>query len=181
MNALPLLPLQVSDSSFGSPADFDRTASHLVFRIDEQPYACAITPIQRLLRFDDASVQPSPSGAPAWEAGRLTFEDEAEGIPLVSLRTLWELPPMPHANRGRQSMLVLSVADTRLALLVDECLRVLPSLPAGSAQFRVPASLKGALGAAFESVVPWEESLLVILDLENLIQAPTSGIAWERQ
>ncbi len=170
-------------SSEGAPA----TATiwqqpHLVFEVAEHPYACPITSIQQLLCAADARVSGRETDVPAWEIGRLTLQDAASGIPVVSLRALWGLPALQLLNRQREALLVVQVHDQRVALLVDACVCVLSSLPAAATGFVVPAALKGERGGGLGVAVPWRQSLLVTLELQELFQTkrPKNSLTHER-
>jgi chemotaxis signal transduction protein len=160
------------------PAVADRVQAfpHVVFAVDAHPYACPITHIDRLLRRVDAPVRPSADGAPAWEAGRLVTAPEEIGIPVVSLRTLWVVPSSsPEPAAERQALLVVKISGGVFALLVDSCLCVLPALPPDSVRFQLPAALKGGRGSAFQAAMPWNKSLLVVLELEELFPASAAA------
>jgi len=140
----------------------------LIFAVDGQPYACPIERIQRLLRLADAVVRPGRPDDPAWEAGRLA--GPSGEIPIVSLRSLWGLPPLEEtAVVDRQALLVVEVVGQPRALQVDACLRVVPSLPPEPSRFRLSPEIKGARGQVFKTAIPWEKSLLVILEVNDLL------------
>lgn len=143
--------------------------SHLIFEVDGEPYACPIHYIERLMRCADASIQPPLPDAPPWQTGRLLAEGQESEIPIVSLRTLWGLP----ANVGpadREALLIVNLSGQILALLVDACLSVLPSLPADAGRFDLPAAIRGSRGAVFQSAVAWQDSLLILLQMNSLLQ-----------
>jgi chemotaxis signal transduction protein len=147
---------------------------HLVILIDQQPYACPVVQIERLIRLPDANILPKSENAPAWEAARLKMADGVE-IPVVSLRTQWGLPPLSdYGDWTRQALLITPVAGRPIALLVDSCVCVLPTLPAREVRYQLPSALKKAAGAAFQYVTPWKKSLLVILEMKALF----SGSSW---
>jgi chemotaxis signal transduction protein len=150
---------------------------HLVFDVNGQPYACPIGKIQQLMRCVDASLRQSPPGAPSWEAGRVATGKEGEGIPVVSLRALWNLPRLTEAaSRERQAILIVDLAGKTYALLVDACRCVLSRLPQGFARFLLSPALQSTHGRAFKLATPWEQSLLVVLNLDALLDnaAPAS-------
>ena len=157
-------------------APIRRDTAHLVFSVAGQPYACPIGRVQRLLRRADAPVKPGPADAASWEAGVLA--GPGEEIPVVSLRALWGLPALAgQAGIDRQALLVAEISGQTRALLVDACLKVVPWLPADTARFRLPPALKGERGRAFATAMPWEKTLLVLLELNDLlpVQPGTGG------
>jgi chemotaxis signal transduction protein len=115
--------------------------SHLVFEVASEFYACPINDIERLLRCADAEVRPSEVNAPSWEAGLLMDRSGETGIPIVSLRALWGLPTKG-GQADKEALLVVRVAGQLVALLVDACLSVLPSLPVESARFELPSPFR---------------------------------------
>jgi chemotaxis signal transduction protein len=144
---------------------------HLVFMIDHQPYACPVTQIERLLRLPDATIHPKAENAPASEAARLEMPDGSE-IPVISLRTQWSLPPLSdYADWTRQALLITAAAGEPFALLVDNCICVLSSLPSQEVRYRLPSALKKAAGAAFQYVLPWNKTLLVIIEMKALFSS----------
>jgi len=145
--------------------------SYLVFEVDGQPYACPIDQIEHLMLLEDAPLRPSPEGSPSWQVGLLETREEPEGIPTVSLRTLWALPALPEAaNRKWQAILIVRLSGRRHALLVDGCRAVLSRLPQKSMRFRFSTALKGVNGRAFDLAMPWKQSLLVVLNLDELVK-----------
>jgi chemotaxis signal transduction protein len=163
------------DATTGHPlSQSDWESPHLVFAVDSQPYACPLTLVGRLMRYADAVVNPSPVGSPSWEVGSLEAGDSS--LPVISLRTLWQLPPLENqGGNERQALVVASIKDQPTALLVDSCLCVLSSLPFASGPFHVPPALKGAHGDAFQTITPWKGSLLVTLALDQLIETNPPG------
>ncbi len=150
-------------------APLRRDTAHLVFSVAGQPYACPIDRVQRLLRRADAPVKPGSADAASWEAGVLASAGEEE-IPVLSLRALWGLPALAEqAGIDRQALLVAEISGQRRALLVDACLKVVPWLPADTTRFRLPPALKGDHGRAFATAMPWEKTLLVLLELNDLL------------
>lgn len=160
----------------GSKESIRALQPYLVFLLDSEPYACPVDGIHRLLRLEDAQVLPSADEAPSWEAGRLRLrEQDASGIPIVCLRSLWGLPPLARKADGvRRALLVVNVHGQQYALRVDACLSVISNLPPESNRFLLPAALKGTRGAAFRSATPWRDSLLVFLEVNKLMAAATS-------
>ena len=155
---------------------FGDDAPHLVFDVDAHPYACPIGKILHLVRCGDAYLRLSPAGAPFWEAGRLVTEGDEEGIPVASLRALWGLSPLTEAaSRERQAILIVSLAGRQHALLVDGCRCVLSHLPQGLARFRLPSALQRARGRAFKLATPWRQSLLVVLEVDELLASAPGG------
>ncbi len=154
---------------------------HLVFAIDSQPYACPVKGIERLMRFADTTVNPNPPGAPAWEVGQLEIEDRY--LPVISLRSLWALPPLKTGivEHERQALVVATVESDTVAVLVDSCICVIPHLPPAASLFHLPAALKGARGLASEAVAPWNGALLVVLKLDRLLQGKPPGERHPRQ
>jgi chemotaxis protein histidine kinase CheA len=152
---------------------------YLILLVDAEPYACPIGVVERLMRRADAPVRPSDPAAPMWETGRLVLPTEPSGIPVVSLRALWNLPPVADtAAAERQALIVVEAAGQRWALEVDACLSVVSGLAEQTARFVLPRALKGGAGGAFRSVVPWGGSLLVVLDINALLDseaAPSRG------
>jgi chemotaxis signal transduction protein len=143
-----------------------------VFEVGAQPYACPIARIQRLLRFADVSMDPSPAGAPAWEVGRLALENDEEGIPVVSLRALWGFPVLAEtAGQKQEAILIVSLAGRRHALLVDVCPCVIPRLPEGAARFLLSPALQSLHGRTFKLATPWKRALLVVLELDELLES----------
>jgi len=141
---------------------------HLTFLIDGQPYACPIAQVQHLLRLVDAKTHEHAGECAPWETGTCLELRKGDSIPIVSLRQLWGLPPIQQGAGDRQALLISDVQGQRIAFLVDACLCVLPRLP-GKARFQVPAALKGGQGAALKAATIWDKSLLVTIDLEQLL------------
>jgi chemotaxis signal transduction protein len=162
-------------------------APHLVFMVDSQPYACPIQQIERLIRLADARVRKSPEDAPAWEHGRFTLQNEAGEIPILSLRNFWGLPPLKdEAGEARQALLVSNLTGQPAGLLVDSCRCVLSNLPPKAYRYELPTALMAANGRALRLVTPWKESLLVVLELKELLPAkveeePRTGLTPELQ
>jgi chemotaxis signal transduction protein len=160
-----------------------RTDSYLVFEVDGQPYALPIDRIERLMRLDDVSLRPRAAAAPGWELGRLATQEEGEGLPVASLRSLWGLPALSQGTQQKwQAILVVNGAGRQHALLVDECRCVLSQLARGGRGFEFPAALRGERGQAFHQATVWAQSLLIVLDLEALLRPvaeayPLSGSA----
>ena len=143
---------------------------HLAFMVDGHPYACPITQVQHLMRFLDARTHDQAGEPAPGEIGKTLSLGGADNIPIVSVRRLWDLPPMPEGGGDRQALLIVDVNHRRTAFLVDSCLCVLPRLP-GATRFQVPDVLRGAHGAALQAAAIWDQSLLVTVDLERLLPA----------
>ena len=158
------------------PLGADASVPHLVFTVDAQPYACPITRVERLMLLSDARILPRSNDAPAWEVGRLAARKESEEMPVVSLRALWGSQPLVQpAGLDFQALLIVNLAGHPTALLVDTCLNVAPKLALESAGFRLPSRIQGARGRAFRVAIPWKETLLIILELNNLLQTNVVG------
>ena len=165
-------PAEAVGVQAGASADFGESSPHLVFDVGTQPYACPIGQIQRLLRRADAAIHESAAPEAAWEAGRLATEDSQQEIPVVSLRALWGLPQLTEAqNSQRQAILIVNVGGKPHALLVDGCRRVIPRLPQGQARFQMTTPIQSSRGRAFKLATPWEDSILVVLTVDNLLDA----------
>lgn len=147
---------------------------HLAFLLDGHPYACPITQVQHLLRLLDAKTQDQPGEPALGETGKVLSLGGAEGIPIISVRKLWGLPPIPESSGERQALLIADVNHRRMAFLVDACLCVLPRLP-GTTRFQLPPVLRGSKGAALQAATIWDKSLLVTIDLEKLLS--TAAVA----
>jgi chemotaxis signal transduction protein len=141
--------------------------AHLVFVVDTEIYACPINNIDRVLLRADAVMQPRSPAAPAWEVGRLATPHGV--VPIISLRSLWGRPERPQTERD--ALLVVRLPDQNFVLLVDACLTVISSLPPETVSFRLPPQLRGSRGSAFETVIYWQESLLVTLQLNRLMSS----------
>jgi len=147
------------------------TTAHLIFDVDAQPYACPISIIQHLIRYVDVSITPSPAGASTWEVGRMVAESDTAGIPVLSLRLLWGLPDaVGTLNQSRQAILIVNLAGKQCALLVDNCRCVLTRLPEEQVEFHLSPELQSARGRAFKLATRWEDSLLVVLELDRLLE-----------
>ena len=155
--------------------------AHLVFLVDSQSYACPAKDVVHLRLLADAPLLPNQPGAPAWEVGRLKTQDLEAGIPIISIRRVWGLPAQPDVSlTGRQSLLVVSLGGEPCALLVDTCQCVLPALPRTASSLHLPAALTGTMGSAFRTVVRWKETLLVVIDINQLLSGrPTPRPALE--
>lgn len=147
---------------------------HLAFMVDGHPYACPITQVQHLMRFVDARTHDQAGEAAFGEIGKTLSLGGADNIPIVSVRRLWDLPPIAEGAGDRQALLIVDVNHRRTAFLVDSCLCVLPRLP-GTTRFKVPDALRGARGAALRTAAVWDKSLLVTLDLERLLPESTAA------
>jgi chemotaxis signal transduction protein len=146
---------------------------HLAFMVDGHPYACPITQVQHLMRLLDARTHDQ-EGEPAFgETGQTLSLAGADNIPIVSVRRLWDLPPVPEGSGDRQALLIVDVNHRRKAFLVDSCLCVLPRLP-GTRRFQVPDVLRGKNGAALQTAAIWGKSLLVTVDLEKMLPASSA-------
>jgi len=144
-----------------------KSIPHLAFQVAGEPYACPIHFIQRLLRAADARLLPTRKDAPAWETGRLMNSEGQPEIPVVSLRLLWGFPAIQDSARNRQALLVVELAGQQIALLVDACLGVLTTLPERG-WFHLSSALKGTRGIALGYAIPWNKSLLITLDLDEI-------------
>lgn len=139
----------------------------LVFWIDKQPYALPITMTERLLRHADVTLfLPQPDDL-AWVHGSFAL-DSAGSIRVYSLRSFWELPFLEGDAANAQALIVLRHQNSRMALLVDSCQCVIASLRQ-STQFRLPGPVKGPRSSFLKSVVQWQDSLLVIVEIQDLI------------
>jgi chemotaxis signal transduction protein len=179
-NDLLIRPASIDGAGEFGEAPGDKVP-HLVFDVAGQPYACPISQIQHLVRYIDVATLPAPAGVPPWEIGRITMAGEVADIPVVSLRVLWGMASLAEAANGdRQALLIVDLADRPHALLVDGCRCVLSGLPPGRTRFPLSAGLQGARGRAFKLATPWEQSLLVVLELEKLFEGawgPESRVA----
>lgn len=158
------------DGTARRATEVSRASSYLVFEIAGQPYACPISKIRHLLLRENASVTPAAAGAATACRGILSRQDKP-ALPIVALRTLWELPELePQEVRKKETILVLECAGQEWALLVDQCQCVLSNLPVNFAQFRLPPALKGPRGGAFDFALSWRQALLVVLEPDELFQ-----------
>ena len=141
----------------------------LIFVVDEQSYACKIDQVKTLMRFVDVDVQPAPTGAEPWVTGQMAFE--GRNIPIFSLRALWQLPPLPpQMDKTHEALLIWSAGGETRAILVDFCRRIVPGLPPESARFQIPRELKGPFSMALKSATPWEDTLLVVVEFNELFE-----------
>jgi chemotaxis signal transduction protein len=147
----------------------DINQSYLVFEVGSEFYACPITDIERLLRCVDADIEyAAEDDRHSEQVGYLKDTASDAKIQVLSLRAMWNLP-RENVSADREALLVVRVANRKVALLVDACLGVLPHLGNERARFYFPAPLLGARGRTFQSAVPWRDSLLVILQVESLL------------
>jgi chemotaxis signal transduction protein len=143
----------------------DTFKAHLIFVVATELYGCPIEHVDRVLRAADATLRPSAAAAPRWEVGRLPTQ--RGDLSVISLGRYWGLSTTSR-NTDREALLVVRLSDQSFVLLVDACLTVVSSLPAGTVSFHLPPQLLGPQATAFDNAVLFQKSLLVTLQLDRL-------------
>jgi purine-binding chemotaxis protein CheW len=138
------------------------TAAHkiVVFRLGEHLFAAGVHSVERVLRYQRA--RPLPD-VPPWVDGVIEYRSRV--IPQLDLRRRFELPEAPAGASTR--VLVLSVADSWIAVVVDAVLEVAAYDP--SELSAPPALFRGLAGEYLKGLVRHGERLIVVLDVERLL------------
>lgn len=153
-------------SVFSSPvsdprADTQPAAGHyVVFKLDNDHYALPLAQVARAVRM--VAVTPVPD-EPPWMLGLIDMAGQV--VPVIDLRRRFAYPARPPALTDR--LLIVQVADQRLALMVDDVLKVLE--PAAAQLETAPSTL--AQSQPLRATIREAEQLILVLDAERLARA----------
>jgi chemotaxis signal transduction protein len=140
--------------------------AYLVFVVGSEGYACSIQNIEHVLRRTDTPIEAGAGASLPSEIGRLA--GRAGGVPIFSMHSLWGLPGEQPATE-KEAILIVRLPGQSFGLLVQECRGVISDLPPEALRLPLPCVLRGTRGAAFETVVYWQKSLLVTVRLDKLL------------
>jgi len=149
------------------------TKAYLVFMVGGEDYACSIDEVEHVLRLADTQLLSEKVSPMPWEMGYLELRNEK--FLVYSLRALWNLPSVPAT--GREAILIVRLPNQTFGLLVDDCRCIIPSLPSDVIQFPLPYQLRGARGAALDTVIFWQESLLITVQPARLLSSEFETLA----
>jgi chemotaxis signal transduction protein len=142
---------------------------HLVFLINDFPYACKISEFEKVVRRDDAVIlAPFEPDCPWWSG---VYFEEGEGSPVLSVRVLMGFPHIDHPTGlvSKDALIICGEHQNRRVFLVDGCAGVINLDVFQSSRLRIPPSLIQNRLSCYETVLPWRDQLLVTLKLHQIL------------
>lgn len=134
----------------------------VTFRVGEQPYAADVHQVERVLPWETPRTIPN---VPAWLDGVIEFRGRV--VPVIDLRTRFELPAAP--DRTRQRIVVFGVGTERIAAAVDAVDEVRavekPALE------DPPELFRGLARQYLRALVRAGDEVIVVLDVAQLLNA----------
>jgi purine-binding chemotaxis protein CheW len=141
-------------------SDESRLARLITFSLAGEKFVFDIMAVRQIIPFNGATAIPQ---APAFIEGVVVLRNEA--IPIVDLRTRL-FPALPSYD-GQSLVLVCDTDAGVLGLKVDQVLRIITADPA--AILPPPPLIRGLQGELFLGLIPHDEQIYLILDLETLL------------
>ena len=132
----------------------------MVFKLDNDHYALPLAQVARAVRM--VAVTPVPD-EPPWMLGLIDMAGQV--VPVIDLRRRFAYPARPPALTDR--LLIVQAADQRLALMVDDVLKVLE--PIAAQLEAAPSTL--AQSRLLQATIREAEQLILVLDAERLARA----------
>jgi purine-binding chemotaxis protein CheW len=133
-----------------------------VFELSDRLFALNIFDVQKIM--EDAEITPIPT-TPHFLRGVINLRGDI--VPIVDIRDVLHLPVKPISRESR--ILILSIKDVRLGIFVD-AIKEITSLAKKVIQ---PEDDKIGIsdGRFISNIIQYRNSLLVLLNLDNLYQA----------
>jgi purine-binding chemotaxis protein CheW len=134
----------------------------VTFRVGDHLFAADVVDVERVLRYEVPSALPN---VPAWLAGVIDYRGRV--VPVVDLRTRFELPAAPPAPGART--LVISVSGEWMGAVVDAVLDVVPV--AADAVVSPPPVFRGLAAEYVRGIARRGDRHVVLLDVGRLLSA----------
>jgi purine-binding chemotaxis protein CheW len=142
-------------------------AQIVIFRVGDQQYAADVFSVERVLRF--VTPRPIPN-VPAWLDGVIDYEGRV--VPVLDLRTRFDLPLAEHRELGRILVLVTAGAEggeSRIAAVVDAVDEV---ATVNKPDFEdPPAIFRGLARKYLRALLRRGEQVVVVLDVAELLNS----------
>ena len=139
----------------------------IVFRLGDEVYGIEIGFVHEIIRHQPPTPVPGTSQA---VLGLINLRSMV--VPVLSLRTIFDMPP--HEPDGRSRIVIVSLEGARLGLLVDEVLEV-RTFAATDIQ-PAPAFVSGD-GHHAIGIAQTEAGLVVLIDVEEAVGSVDLGRA----
>jgi purine-binding chemotaxis protein CheW len=150
--------LKIAIKMSDNPPSISKT-NILVFRLDEQRYALALSAVERVVRAVEVTPWPEAAGP---MLGLVNVQGQV--IPVANLRRCLNLPERDIALSDR--FIIARTAQQWVVLVVDEVNDVLTQAPALSRLAVEP----GLPEMAYEDIVKLEDGMTPILNLDRLLR-----------
>lgn len=146
----------------------DELLQLVTFRIGEEEFGVDILSVQEIIRLMQITMVPRAS---ACIEGVINLRGKV--IPVINMRTRFNMPPHPHDNSTR--IVVMEFGQKIVGFLVDAVSEVL-RIPAGTVQD--PPPVVAGIGSEYiRGVGKLNDRLLILLDLDNLLDEVNVNMA----
>ena len=134
----------------------------VTFRVGADLYAADVFSVERVLPYVAPRAIPN---VPAWLDGVIEYEGRV--VPVIDLRTRFDLPVAP--NREQSRILMFSVDEQRVAATVDTVNEV-ATVDARDLE-EPPAIFRGLARQYVRALVRRGEQVIVVLDIAHLLNS----------
>ena len=142
----------------------------VTFRLGDDHFAADVQAVERVLRYVAPTSVPD---MPDYIEGVMDYQGRV--VPLVNLRSRFELPAVPTGSETRT--LILNVSGEWIGVVVDSVTEVAPFDPAKVAP--PPKLFRGLAGEYLKGIVRHGDKLVIYLDVEQLLST-TERIALQQ-
>ena len=142
----------------------------VTFRLGDDHFAADVQAVERVLRYAAPTSVPD---MPDYIEGVMDYQGRV--VPLVNLRSRFELPAVPTGSETRT--LILNVSGEWIGVVVDSVTEVAPFDPATVAP--PPKLFRGLAGEYLKGIVRHGDKLVIYLDVEQLLST-TERIALQQ-
>lgn len=142
----------------------------VTFRLGDDHFAADVQAVERVLRYAAPTSVPD---MPDYIEGVMDYQGRV--VPLVNLRSRFELPAVPPGSETRT--LILNVSGEWIGVVVDSVTEVAPFDPATVAP--PPKLFRGLAGEYLKGIVRHGDKLVIYLDVEQLLST-TERIALQQ-
>lgn len=142
----------------------------VTFRLGDDHFAADVQAVERVLRYAAPTSVPD---MPDYIEGVMDYQGRV--VPLVNLRSRFELPAVPTGSETRT--LILNVSGEWIGVVVDSVTEVAPFDPAKVAP--PPKLFRGLAGEYLKGIVRHGDKLVIYLDVEQLLST-TERIALQQ-
>ena len=142
----------------------------VTFRLGDDHFAADVQAVERVLRYAAPTSVPD---MPDYIEGVMDYQGRV--VPLVNLRSRFELPTVPTGSETRT--LILNVSGEWIGVVVDSVTEVAPFDPATVAP--PPKLFRGLAGEYLKGIVRHGDKHVIYLDVEQLLST-TERIALQQ-
>lgn len=135
----------------------------VTFQLGAEIYGIDIMDVREIVQMD--SVRPIPNAPPSVEG---IFNLRGEIIPVINLHKRFHIRriEVEEDEELLSGTIIISINNTKIGMMVDKILRV---LPIETASIQPPPQILTGIGAEYiQGVIPNEEGYLIILDIQRL-------------